>query len=52
MHNKGVYFKMGLKKMVNRRTCKNLHQALRVEVDGKLVDIPPVEGIVILNILR
>jgi len=35
-----------------RRSCKDLHQAIRLEVDGKLVDMPPVEGIIILNILR
>jgi len=38
--------------MMFRRSCKDLHQAIRLEVDGKLVDMPPVEGIVILNILR
>jgi hypothetical protein len=43
---------MGLRKMVNRSTCRNLHQSVRLEVDGKLVDMPAVEGIVILNILR
>lgn len=52
LHNKGVYFKMGLRKMVNRSTCRNLHQSVRLEVDGKLVEMPAVEGIVILNILR
>ncbi len=43
---------MGLRKMVNRRSCKDLHRNIRVEVDGKQVDMPPVEGIIILNILR
>jgi len=38
--------------MMFRRSCKDLHQAIRLEVDGKLVDMPPVEGIIILNILR
>jgi len=52
LHNKGVYFKIGLRKMMFRRSCKDLHQAVRLEVDGKLVDMPPVEGIIILNILR
>ena len=52
LHNKGVYFKIGLRKMMFRRSCKDLHQAIRLEVDGKLVDMPPVEGIIILNILR
>ncbi|XP_074656115.1 diacylglycerol kinase theta-like [Tubulanus polymorphus] len=49
--NKGVYFKMGLRKMVNRKTCKDLHRLIKVEVDGKLIDLPQVEGIIILNIL-
>ncbi|XP_076437790.1 diacylglycerol kinase theta-like [Babylonia areolata] len=49
--NKVVYFKIGLRHMVNRKTCKDLHRHIKVEVDGKLIDLPPVEGIVILNIL-
>lgn len=52
LHNKGVYVKMGLRKMVGRKTVKELHKAIRLEVDGKVVDLPPVEGIIILNILR
>lgn len=52
LHNKGVYVKMGLRRMVGRKTVKELHKELRLEVDGKVVDLPPVEGIIILNILR
>jgi len=52
LHNKSVYFKIGLRKMMFRRSCKDLHQLIRLEVDGKLIDVPPVEGIIILNILR
>lgn len=51
LHNKSVYFKMGLRKMVNRRSCRDLHRMIKVEVDGKLIELPPVEGIIILNIL-
>ncbi|GAB6028280.1 hypothetical protein CHUAL_002459 [Chamberlinius hualienensis] len=51
LHNKGVYVKMGLRKMVSRKMCKDLHKEIRLEVDGKVVDLPPVEGIIILNIL-
>ncbi|KAK2153007.1 hypothetical protein LSH36_311g03008 [Paralvinella palmiformis] len=51
LHNKGVYFKMGLRKMVNRRSCKDLQRSIKVEVDGKPLDLPPVEGIIITNIL-
>lgn len=32
--------------------CKELHKEIRLEVDGKLVELPQVEGIIILNILR
>lgn len=52
LRNKGVYVKMGLRKMVGRKMCKDLHRAVRLEVDGKHVELPPVEGIIILNILR
>ncbi|XP_050389110.1 diacylglycerol kinase theta [Patella vulgata] len=51
LHNKSVYLKMGLRKMVNRKSCQALHRHIKVEVDGKLIDLPPVEGIIILNIL-
>lgn len=30
---------------------KDLHRHIRLEVDGRLVELPPVEGIIILNIL-
>lgn len=43
---------MGLRKMVSRKAWKELHKEIRVEVDGKLIALPPVEGIIILNILR
>lgn len=52
LRNKGVYVKMGLRKMVGRKMCKDLHKAVRLEVDGKHVELPAVEGIIILNILR
>lgn len=42
---------MGLRKMVGRKMCKDLHKEVRLEVDGKVVDLPQVEGIIILNIL-
>ncbi|XP_041361075.1 diacylglycerol kinase theta-like [Gigantopelta aegis] len=51
LHNKGVYIKMGLRKMVNRKSCKDLHRHIKIEVDGKPLDLPQVEGIIILNIL-
>ncbi|KAL0127366.1 hypothetical protein PUN28_005575 [Cardiocondyla obscurior] len=51
LRNKGVYVTMGLRKMVRRAPCKDLHKEIRLEVDGKLVELPQVEGIIILNIL-
>ncbi|XP_076356051.1 diacylglycerol kinase theta-like isoform X1 [Tachypleus tridentatus] len=51
LHNKGVYFKMGLRKMVGRKLWRDFNKEVRLEVDGKVVDLPPVEGIIILNIL-
>ncbi|XP_028173215.1 diacylglycerol kinase theta isoform X6 [Ostrinia furnacalis] len=51
LRNKGVYVKMGLRKMVGRKMCKDLHKAVKLEVDGKPVELPAVEGIIILNIL-
>ncbi|XP_074599951.1 diacylglycerol kinase theta isoform X2 [Brevipalpus obovatus] len=50
-HNKGVYVKMGLRKIITKKTWKELHKEIRVEVDGKPITLPPVEGIIILNIL-
>jgi hypothetical protein len=54
LRNKGVYVKMGLRKVMGRcgKLCRDLQRELRLEVDGKVVDLPPVEGIIILNILR
>lgn len=52
LRNKGVYVTMGLRKMVKRKPCKDLHKEIRLEVDGRLVELPQVEGIIILNILR
>ncbi|KAF7494403.1 Diacylglycerol kinase theta [Sarcoptes scabiei] len=52
LHNKGVYVKMGLKKMVSRKSWQNFSKDIRLEVDGKLVILDPkVEGIIVLNIL-
>ena len=47
-----MYFKMGIRKMMNSKNNKDLHKKIRVEMDGKLVELPPVEGIIVLNILR
>lgn len=52
LHNKGVYVKQAIRKMVNRSSWNNLTKAVKLEVDGKAIALPHVEGIIILNILR
>lgn len=53
LHNKGVYVKMGLRKMVSRgSSVLHLERVVHLEVDGKVVPLPEVEGIILLNILR
>ena len=42
---------MSLCKMF-RPQCRNFHREIRLEVDGKLVELPTLEGIIILNIMR
>lgn len=51
LHNKSVYVKQAFRKMVNRSSWNNLNKALKLEVDGKSIALPHVEGIIILNIL-
>ena len=31
--------------------CKDLHKEIKLEVDGKHIELPPIEGIIILNIM-
>lgn len=49
--NKIEYLNVGLRKIIHP-PCKNLQQGVRLEVDGKLVVLPQLEGLIILNILR
>ncbi|XP_066297998.1 diacylglycerol kinase theta-like [Branchiostoma lanceolatum] len=49
-HNKGVYVKLSLRKMMGRKSCKDLQRQIELEVDGQVVDLPTCEGIVFLNI--
>jgi diacylglycerol kinase (ATP) len=49
-HNKGVYFQLGLQKMVSKSECSNIQKHLKLTVDGNKVDLPELEGIIILNI--
>ncbi|CAG0904502.1 unnamed protein product [Cyprideis torosa] len=41
----------GLRKMVSGKMCKDLYKNISIEADGKKVDLPAVEGVIILNIL-
>ena len=44
--------KVSMRKIFNgRRDCKDLHKKIKLEVDGKYVELPPIEGIIILNIM-
>ena len=44
--------KVSVRKIFNgRRDCKDLHKKIKLEVDGKYVELPPIEGIIILNIM-
>ncbi|ESP03918.1 hypothetical protein LOTGIDRAFT_110026 [Lottia gigantea] len=47
--NKFCYFTYGTKDVLERE-CKHLHKKLQVELDGKLIDLPEIEGLVVLNI--
>jgi diacylglycerol kinase (ATP) len=38
--------------MMNKGACKDFNRHVILEVDGKRVDLPQIEGIIILNILR
>lgn len=51
LHNKGVYVKQAIRKIVNRNSWTNLNKAIKLEVDGRLIQLPHIEGIIILNIL-
>uniref|UniRef100_A0AC35G3A0 Diacylglycerol kinase n=1 Tax=Panagrolaimus sp. PS1159 TaxID=55785 RepID=A0AC35G3A0_9BILA len=51
LFNKTQYVKIGLQKAFFERTFKDLWRRVELEVDGKMIDLPPCEGIVILNLL-
>ncbi len=52
LHNKKYYVQMGIRKMMNRGICRDFNRYVTLEVDGRRVDLPQIEGIIILNILR
>ncbi len=49
MKNQVWYGLLGGKEMV-AQTCKNLHQRLKLKCDGFDIDLPKLQGIVVLNI--
>ncbi|EDO34591.1 predicted protein [Nematostella vectensis] len=49
LRNKGVYFRVGLRKMANK-TKWVFSEEVEIEVDGEKLQLPTLEGIVILNI--
>ena len=50
LHNKAVYFRIGLKKLYKPNLFKDLHNNVKLVVDGSNIPLPPIEGIIILNI--
>ncbi|CAF1103121.1 unnamed protein product [Adineta steineri] len=48
---KGYYLKTGLRKMMKKGGLKDFTRDIVLEVDGKRVELPSLEGIVIMNIL-
>ena len=52
LHNKTVYVKVSLQKMVGRGLSKDLRKDVQLEVDGKVIDLPNIKGIIILNIMN
>ncbi|XP_053284682.1 diacylglycerol kinase theta [Pleuronectes platessa] len=46
-HNKGVYVKVGLQKIIYTRS---LHNELQLQVDSQDVPLPNIEGLIFLNI--
>jgi len=52
LFNKKTYAAIGLKKMMNKKVCKDLHKKIRLEVDGKHIELPALEGLIVLNISR
>ncbi|XP_071810852.1 diacylglycerol kinase theta-like isoform X4 [Apostichopus japonicus] len=50
IHNKGVYVRLGMSRIGRRTSCKELNKELKIEVDGNILTLPTLEGILILNI--
>ncbi|OZC10924.1 hypothetical protein X798_02068 [Onchocerca flexuosa] len=51
LFNKTQYVKIGLQKAFFERACKDLWKRVELEVDGKIIELPCIEGIIVLNLL-
>nr|CRZ23305.1 Bm305 [Brugia malayi] len=51
LFNKTQYVKIGLQKVFFERTCKDLWRRVELEVDGQIIELPCIEGIIVLNLL-
>lgn len=51
LHNKKYYIQLGIRKMINKGLCRDFNRYVTLEVDGRKIDLPQIEGIIILNIL-
>lgn len=52
LNNKKYYLQMGIRKIMSKSREKiDFNRYVTVEVDGRRIDLPPIEGIIILNIL-
>lgn len=49
MKNQIWYGLLGSKELLNQ-SCKNLHSTIVLELDGEVIKLPRLQGIVILNI--
>ncbi|KAK3717363.1 hypothetical protein QZH41_011596, partial [Actinostola sp. cb2023] len=47
--NKAMYGIYGARDVLEQE-CKNLHELVELELDGRVIDLPDLEGIVVLNI--
>ncbi|CAF1594624.1 unnamed protein product, partial [Adineta ricciae] len=48
---KGYYLKTGIRKMIKKGGLKDFNRDIVLEVDGRRIDLPQLEGIIIMNIL-
>jgi len=50
--NKSVYLQLGLQKMISKTETSELHRHINIFVDKKKLELPELEGVVVLNIQR